>query len=59
MKEKMTGKVHEGAVMNLAPSNYLEDLREMSLSAYRWNSFDPEKRAEEDIAFYERQLFED
>lgn len=51
-------KVHEEQVMSLAPG-YLGDLREMALGAYRWNSFDPEKRAEEDIAAYERQLAED
>lgn len=55
-KEEM--KAHEGRVMDLVPG-YLGNLREMSLSAYRWNSFDPEKRAEEDIAFYERQLRQD
>ncbi len=55
-KEEM--KAHEGRVMDLAPG-YLGNLREMALSAYRWNSFDPEKRAEEDVASYERQLHED
>lgn len=44
--------------MDLVPG-YLGNLREMALSAYRWNSFDPEKRAEEDVASYERQLHED
>ena len=58
MKEEKTNKVHEGQVMDLAPG-CLGNLREMALSAYRWNSFDPEKRAEEDIAFYERQLLQD
>ena len=55
-KEEM--KVHEERVMDLVPG-YLGNLREMALSAYRCNSFDPEKRAEEDIAFYERQLLQD
>lgn len=44
--------------MDLVPG-YLGNLREMALSAYRWNSFDPEKRAEEDVASYERQLLQD
>ena len=44
--------------MDLVPG-YLGNLREIALSAYRWNSFDPEKRAEEDVASYERQLHED
>lgn len=55
-KEEM--KVHEERVMDLVPG-YLGNLREMALSAYRCNSFDPEKRAEEDVASYERQLHED
>ena len=55
-KEEM--KAHEGRVMDLVPG-YLGNLREIALSAYRWNSFDPEKRAEEDVASYERQLHED
>ena len=46
MKEEKTNKVHEGQVMDLASSNYLEDLRETARCAYRWNSFDPEARAE-------------
>ena len=46
MKEEKTNKVHEGQVMDLASSNYLEDLRETARCAYRWNSFDPEARAD-------------
>ena len=52
-------KVHEGRVMDLASSNYLEDLREMARRAYYWNSFDPEARADSDRASYESQLRQD
>lgn len=55
-KEEM--RIHERQVMNLTPC-YLGDLMRMAQNAYRWNSFDPEKRAEEDVASYERQLHED
>ena len=50
MKEEKTNKLHEGQVMDLASSNYLEDLRETARCAYRWNSFDPEARAEKPAA---------
>lgn len=59
MKEETTSKVHEKEVMNLAHSSYLGDLRNAACSAYRWNSFDSEKRADSDIAAYERQLIQD
>lgn len=59
MKEEKTNKVHEGQVMDLASSNYLEDLRETARCAYRWNSFDPEARADSDLASYESQLHQD
>lgn len=38
---------------------YLEDLWEAANNAYRWSSFEPEARAETDIALYEKQLVED
>lgn len=59
MTHAVEKKVHEGQVMDLASSNYLEDLREMAHSAYRWNSFDPETRADSDLASHERQLRQD
>lgn len=38
---------------------YLEELEEIAVNAYRWNSHDPETRAETDIMGYEKQLHED
>ena len=38
---------------------YLEELEEIAVNAYRWNSHDPEARAETDIIGYEKQLHED
>lgn len=38
---------------------YLEELEKIATDAYRWNSHDPEARAETDIMGYEKQLHED
>ena len=38
---------------------YLENLLDTAYNAYRWNSLEPEARAETDILQYERQLAED
>ena len=38
---------------------YLEDLYDSACSAYRWNSFDPEERAQTDICRHEKQLCAD
>ena len=38
---------------------YLEEQEEIAVNAYRWNSHDPETRAETDIMGYEKQLHED
>ena len=38
---------------------YLEDLYGSACSAYRWNSFDPEERAQTDICRHEEQLCAD
>ena len=38
---------------------YLEELEEIAVNAYRWNSHDPGTRAETDIMGYEKQLHED
>ena len=38
---------------------YLEELEEIAVNAYRWNSHAPETRAETDIMGYEKQLHED
>ena len=38
---------------------YLEELEEIAVNAYRWNSHEPETRAETDIMGYEKQLHED
>lgn len=38
---------------------YLEELEKIATDAYRWNSHNPEARAETDIMGYEKQLHED
>ena len=38
---------------------YLEELEEIAVNAYRWNSHEAETRAETDIMGYEKQLYED
>ena len=38
---------------------YLEEPEEIAVNAHRWNSHDPEARAETDIIGYEKQLHED
>lgn len=38
---------------------YLEELEEIAVNAYRWNSHEAETRAETDIMGYEKQLHED
>lgn len=46
-------------VVEFSYPGYLEDLWEAANNAYRWSSFEPEARAETDIALYEKQLVED
>ena len=51
IKEDVLAKVKSG--------EYLEELEEIAVNAYRWNSHDPGTRAETDIMGYEKQLHED
>lgn len=58
-KELRTSDFKNWEVTGFKYPGYLEELEEIAVNAYRWNSHDPETRAETDIMGYEKQLHED
>lgn len=58
-KELKQADYKDWIVVQFKHPGYLEGLEKIAYDAYRWNSFDPEVRAETDIMNYEKQLHED
>lgn len=58
-KELHPSEFKQWEVVEFKYPGYLEELEDIAYNAYRWNSFDPDVRAETDIMKYEIQLHEE